>query len=100
MDLHTFEELRPPLRFMKDIAADVAQRHGLTVKELRGPKRTRAISTARFEAFWLCRRETRSDGKPRWSYPTIGQYFGKRDHTTVLHGCVRHQELTAMREAA
>lgn len=99
MDLYTFEQLRPPLRFMKDIAADVAERHGLTVKDLTGRGRTRHLSHARFEAFWLCRQEKRSDGLHRWSLPAIGRFFG-RDHTTVLHGCGRHEELMALREAA
>ena len=42
-------------------------------------KRTKEIAFARQVAMYLCREMTDS------SLPQIGEYFGGRDHTTVLH---------------
>ena len=42
-------------------------------------KRVRAIAFPRQIAMYLCREMT------ELSFPKIGEYFGGRDHTTVLH---------------
>ena len=42
-------------------------------------KRAKEIAFARQVAMYLCREMTDS------SLPQIGEYFGGRDHTTVLH---------------
>lgn len=78
-----------------DIKAQVAAKHGVRIAELEGPGRWRSLAYARFEAFYLARQVVRQDGKPRWSYPTIGRYFGGRDHATVIHGVRRHQKMMA-----
>jgi chromosomal replication initiator protein len=44
-------------------------------------KRTRAIARPRQTAMWLAKELT------PFSYPAIGDAFGNRDHTTVLHAC-------------
>ena len=61
------------------IAAIVAKQGGVTVKQLKSESRNRSLVTARHLAIYLCRELTES------SLDAIGHYFGKRDHTTVLH---------------
>ena len=51
----------------------------VTVDELCGPSRSRSLVTARQVAMYLCRELT------ELSLPKIGQLFGGRDHTTVMH---------------
>jgi hypothetical protein len=74
---------------MLGIAKDVAARYQITVEDLRGAARVRWIAWPRQEAFALCY-ET-----GLWSYPQIGDFFGGRDHTTVMHGEKRHNERRA-----
>ncbi len=71
-------EERPSFRA---IAAKAARHFGVTVQQLRGPSRASRVVRARGVAMLLARRLT---GK---SLQVIGQYFGQRDHTTVLHAC-------------
>lgn len=59
----------------------VAEYYGLSVKELIGKKRVRHISRPRQLAMALMREFTDD------SFPEIGQAFGGRDHTTVIHAC-------------
>ncbi len=47
--------------------------------ELRSKKRTRAVAVPRQVAMYLCRRYTDA------SFPTIGERFGGRDHSTAIH---------------
>ncbi len=61
------------------IMAVTAEYFGVTVEEITGPSRNRALSTARQMAMYLCRELT------DLSLPRIGEKFGGRDHTTVLH---------------
>ncbi|EIE97001.1 chromosomal replication initiator protein DnaA [Saccharomonospora glauca] len=51
----------------------------VTVEDLCGPGKTKALATARQIAMYLCRELT------DMSLPRIGQAFGGRDHTTVMH---------------
>ena len=53
----------------------------ITPKELVGPRRHRSVLRPRQVAMYLARKV----GK--LSFPQIGQAFGGRDHTTVLHAC-------------
>ncbi|MGO0123465.1 chromosomal replication initiator protein DnaA [Desulfothermobacter acidiphilus] len=59
----------------------VAQYYNLKVEDLRGKKRHRAVSLPRQIAMYLARELT------DLSLPKIGELFGGRDHTTVLHAC-------------
>lgn len=67
----------------------VARRYGLETSDLIGPDRARPIAFARHEAMSVV--------KDRWglSLPRIGQLFGDRDHTTVLHGIQSHADRSA-----
>ena len=57
----------------------VAAYFKLQVEDLHAKKRSRSIAFPRQIAMYLCRELTES------SLPAIGQFFGGRDHTTVLH---------------
>ena len=61
------------------IVAVTAEYFGLTLDELTGPGKTRAVAGSRQIAMYLCRELT------DLSLPKIGQTFGGRDHTTVMH---------------
>lgn len=76
--------LRPKFR---DIATATARHFGLRLGDLRGASRRRPVVTARDVAIYLCRQLTRE------SLSRIGEYFGGRDHTTVLHACRKTEEL-------
>jgi chromosomal replication initiator protein len=47
--------------------------------DLRSKKRSRTVAVPRQVAMYLCRRYTEA------SFPTIGDRFGGRDHSTVIH---------------
>ncbi|WP_028308798.1 chromosomal replication initiator protein DnaA [Desulfitibacter alkalitolerans] len=61
------------------IQETVAQHFNVKVNEIKGKKRTKNISYPRHIAMYLCRALTDN------SLPKIGEGFGGRDHTTVLH---------------
>ena len=59
----------------------VADYYKIKVAEMYSQRRTRAVARPRQVAMWLARELT-----PH-SLPEIGDAFGGRDHTTVLHAC-------------
>ncbi len=63
------------------ILAETAAYFGITVDEIRSQNRSRPIVQARQIAMYLVRDLT------DLSLPKIGEVFGGRDHTTVLHAC-------------
>lgn len=86
---------------LMELAVLVADAHGLTVEDLTGRAQAPYITHPRQEAMWLMRQQTRPDGRPLFSYPKIGRFFG-RDHATVIHGCeaVEGRLATQMAKAA
>ncbi len=66
---------------MEKIQRVVADYFNLTVADLRAKKRTKSIVYPRQIAMFLIRSMTTH------SFPEIGEYFGGRDHATVLHAC-------------
>ena len=75
------------------IMAQTAAFFKLTLEDLCGTSRSRALVEARQIAMYLCRELT------DLSLPKIGQTFGGRDHTTVIHADRKIRELMAERRA-
>jgi chromosomal replication initiator protein len=61
------------------IMASTSDYFGVSLDDLRGHSRSRVLVNARQVAMYLCRELT------DLSLPRIGQAFGGRDHTTVMH---------------
>ncbi|MEE6258478.1 chromosomal replication initiator protein DnaA [Plantactinospora sonchi] len=61
------------------IMISTADYFGVSLEDLRGQSRSRVLVNARQVAMYLCRELT------DLSLPRIGQAFGGRDHTTVMH---------------
>lgn len=70
-----------------EIQKTVAEHFSLKQADLLSERRTRAVARPRQIAMWLCKQHTTR------SYPDIGRRFGGRDHTTVLHGVRKIEEL-------
>ncbi|MDP4803843.1 MAG: chromosomal replication initiator protein DnaA [Candidatus Nanopelagicales bacterium] len=75
------------------IMGATAQYFGVTVDDLCGASRSRVLVTARQIAMYLCRELT------DLSLPKIGQTFGGRDHTTVMHADRKIRHLMAERRS-
>jgi chromosomal replication initiator protein len=75
------------------IMAQTADYFGLTIDDLCGQSRTHQLVTARQIAMYLCREMT------DMSLPKIGQHFGGRDHTTVMHADRKIRTLMAERRS-
>ena len=74
---------------LNQISAMVAKTYKLTEKQLAGKTRTMELVNARHIAMFLCRELTSS------SLISIGNFFGKRDHSTVIHACKTVEEKIA-----
>ncbi len=75
------------------VIGQTAAYFGLTIEDLCGSSRSRVLVTARQIAMYLCRELT------DLSLPKIGQAFGGRDHTTVMHANRKIRELMAERRS-
>jgi len=75
------------------IMAQTAAYFGLSMEDLCGTSRSRVLVTARQIAMYLCRELT------DLSLPKIGQQFGGRDHTTVMHADRKIRLLMAERRS-
>lgn len=70
---------RPKMITMEDIQEHVGGYYGIKIEELKARKRTKSVALARQVAMYLTRELT------DLSLPKIGEGFGGRDHTTVIH---------------
>jgi chromosomal replication initiator protein len=61
----------------------VAEFFGIRVEEMKAKRRTKGVAFPRQVAMYLSRELTDA------SLPRIGEEFGGRDHTTVMHACDR-----------
>lgn len=75
-----FAKDRPNVITIDFIQQIVASYYNIKIEELKSKKRTQEITYPRQIAMYLCR--TLTDN----SLPKIGEAFGGRDHTTILHG--------------
>jgi chromosomal replication initiator protein len=75
------------------IMAQTASYFSLTLEDLCGTSRSRVLVNARQIAMYLCRELT------DLSLPKIGQTFGGRDHTTVMHADRKIRQLMAERRS-
>ncbi|MEI4235008.1 chromosomal replication initiator protein DnaA [Roseovarius sp. D22-M7] len=72
---------------VEEIQRKVSDHYNIRLSEMIGPKRLRAFARPRQVAMYLCKQMTSR------SLPEIGRRFGGRDHTTVMHGVKRVEEL-------
>jgi len=74
---------------IEEIQRRVSEHYNVRLSDMIGPRRQRAIARPRQIAMYLAKHLTSR------SLPEIGRHFGRRDHTTVIHGVRRIEELRA-----
>jgi len=72
---------------VEEIQRRVSEHYNIRLSDMIGPKRVRNYARPRQVAMYLCKQLTSR------SLPEIGRRFGGRDHTTVMHGVRRIEEL-------
>ncbi|MEX1234559.1 MAG: chromosomal replication initiator protein DnaA [Roseovarius sp.] len=72
---------------IEEIQRQVSDHYNIRLSDLIGPKRVRVFARPRQVAMYLSKHMTSR------SLPEIGRRFGGRDHTTVMHGVRRIDEL-------
>jgi chromosomal replication initiator protein len=72
-----------------EIQRRVAEHYNVRLADMTGPKRLRTIARPRQVAMYLAKTLTMR------SLPEIGRKFGGRDHTTIMHGVRKIEELMA-----
>mgnify|MGYP001019283765 CR=1 FL=1 len=74
---------------VEEIQRKVAEHYNIRLSDMIGPKRLRTIARPRQIAMYLAKQMTTR------SLPEIGRRFGGRDHTTIMHGVKKVEELRA-----
>jgi chromosomal replication initiator protein len=74
---------------VEEIQRRVADYYNIRLSDMIGPKRLRNIARPRQVAMFLAKQMTAR------SLPEIGRRFGGRDHTTIMHGVRKIEELSA-----
>ena len=72
---------------IENIQKTVSSYYKIRVSDMHSKRRTRSVTRPRQLAIALCKELTNH------SYPEIGDAFGGRDHTTILHACRKIEEL-------
>jgi len=72
---------------VEEIQRKVAEHYNIRLSDMIGPKRLRTIARPRQIAMYLAKTMTTR------SLPDIGRRFGGRDHTTIMHGVRKVEEL-------
>ncbi len=72
---------------IEEIQRKVAEHYNVRLSDMIGPKRLRTIARPRQVAMYLSKNLTTR------SLPEIGRRFGGRDHTTIMHGIRKIEEL-------
>ncbi len=74
---------------IEDIQRKVCEHYGIRLADMHSPRRARPVARPRQLAMYLCKQLTSH------SLPEIGRKFGGRDHTTIIHGVRKIEELLA-----
>ena len=72
---------------IEEIQRKVSEHYNIRLSDLIGPRRLRALARPRQVAMYLSKQLTSR------SLPEIGRRFGNRDHTTIMHGVRKIEEL-------
>lgn len=80
---------KPRMLSIHIIQQTVCDYYRLRIEDLKSKKRTKSVAFPRQIAMYLCREMT------EFSLPKIGEDFGGRDHTTVIHA---HEKISRMIE--
>ncbi|MCG8396029.1 chromosomal replication initiator protein DnaA [Bacillus atrophaeus] len=78
---------KPKVITIKEIQRIVGQQFNIKLEDFKAKKRTKSVAFPRQIAMYLSREMTDS------SLPKIGEEFGGRDHTTVIHA---HEKISRM----
>ena len=70
-----------------EIQRKVSEHYNIRLSDMIGPRRMRTLARPRQIAMYLSKQLTSR------SLPEIGRSFGGRDHTTVMHGVRKIEEL-------
>lgn len=87
--LEEFGNIQKESVTIEKITEFICDYYDLKMEEILGKKRPKYIATPRQIAMYLCRSMTDA------SLPKIGDSFGGRDHTTVIHAC---EKISKMRQ--
>jgi len=77
---------------LKKISMSVAEFYNISMEDLLKQSRRKEYVKPRQVAMYLARKEMGS------SFPAIGEFFGGRDHTTVMHGVEKIENIAAANE--
>ncbi len=72
---------------VEDLISAVSSYYNIPNSELRGKSRKKEIVRPRQVAMYLLRKES------NLSFPSIGNHFSGRDHTTAMHACEKIEKL-------
>lgn len=75
---------------VEEIQRRVSEHYNIRLSDMIGPKRVRNYARPRQMAMYLAKKMTSR------SLPEIGRRFGGRDHTTVMHGVRKIEELMTL----
>ena len=71
----------------KRICLETCNKHNVAFNELISPRRDKKLVRARYEVMWRMKKET------SMSFPAIGRRLGGRDHSTIIVGVRRYEEI-------
>lgn len=75
------------------VLKEVAKSFGVTVKDMKGPRRTKELALARQVAMYILREEF------NYKLEEIAKYLNRQDHTTVIHAIDKVQSKMMIQEA-
>lgn len=75
------------------VLKEVAKSFGVTVKDIKGPRRTKELALARQVAMYILREEF------NYKLEEIAKYLNRQDHTTVIHAIDKVKSKMMVQEA-